>query len=128
MDYRDDRIYQQLHELIRMAGVNITYDVIPQEPEECVSAMAYIMREESREHGTIIMPIDGEAFPDADTACIALGHEMGHILAQISGSDCDTEGLRKIREINCELIGAYLVRLAEMMVNTKLLAELRGLA
>lgn len=109
MDYREDETYKELEKIIGAAGVKIQYCDVPDD-----SIDGAIWARSDIDGNIIIMPNDGKAFPDSETACNILGHEMGHILSGLESVDQKTE--RRINEAVCDLIGCYLTRLADMTV------------
>ena len=108
MNYRIDEVYKTLEKIIRDAGVEITYQNVH---DDCIDGEIWARSDiESR---IIMMPEDGDAFPDIETACRILGHEMWHIMTELESFD----GMPSIREVNertCDYIGALLYRLADM--------------
>lgn len=108
MDYREGIVYQVLERIIKSAGVTIKYDKVHDD-----SIDGEIWARSDIESRSIIMPDEGEAFPDEGTACQILGHEMGHIMTELESVDYDPV-IREINERTCDLIGAYLYRLAEL--------------
>lgn len=108
MEYREGMIYKTLEKIITNAGVQIIYDEVPDD-----SIDGAIWARSDYESNQIMMPDDGEAFPDEVTACCILGHEMGHIITRLDSSDIPDE--RMFNEAECDKIGVYLYRLAEMI-------------
>lgn len=107
MKYRDDDVYKMLEEIIVNAGVEIMYMNIPAEDAG-----------RSDTEGLIIQMPDKDIFESEMQAALVLGHEMGHILI----GDRKEYDLRDHVEIEstCDLIGAYLYKLAEMSAGTRL--------
>ena len=62
------------------------------------------------ESSSIMMPDNPEVFPDAETACLILGHEAGHVLSGLDSPDIPA--FRRKNEAVCDLIGYYLYELA----------------
>ena len=114
--YRDDAIYKALEKIITDAGIKIVYTKVPDDPiDGAIWARTDI--------DSIMMP-DTEEFPDEETACLILGHEMGHILSGVDSPDHPSD--RRRNEAICDLIGVYLYKLAEMQAGyeaEKLLME-----
>lgn len=108
MDYRTDPTYQALEKIIQDAGVKITYETVPDD-----SIDGEIWARSDIDTDSIMMPEAGDAFPDAETACVILGHEMGHILSRLDSPDDPAQ--RRQNEAVCDLIGVYLFRLAGMI-------------
>lgn len=107
MSYRESEVYQALERIIENAGVSIKYAAVHDDPIDGeIWARSDIYAKK------IIMP-DKDVFPDEETACRVLGHEMGHIMTGLESIDGDP-AIREINERTCDLIGAYLYRLAEM--------------
>ena len=106
-NYRENEVYQTLEKIIERAGISITYEKVH---DDSIDGEIW-----ARNDGvnSIMMPEEADSFPDEETACRVLGHEMGHIMTGLHSID----GWPTVREINertCDLIGAYLYRLAEM--------------
>lgn len=117
MGYRDNRHYMELENLIKMAGVKVIYDeVFDDHIDGEIWARADI-------DGLQIMMPDTEDFSDPETACLVLGHEMGHILSGLESSDFPSE--RRANEAICDLIGVCLTKLAELITGNKIEMELR---
>lgn len=108
MEYREGEVYQVLERIIKNAGVTIRYTAVHDDPID-----GEIWARSDIESMSILMPDDGEAFPDEGTACQILGHEMGHIMTGLESVDYDP-AIREINERTCDLIGSYLYRLAEL--------------
>lgn len=107
MSYRESEVYQALERIIENAGVSIKYAAVHDDPIDGeIWARSDIYAKK------IIMP-DKDVFSDEETACRILGHEMGHIMTGLESIDGDP-AIREINERTCDLIGAYLYRLAEM--------------
>lgn len=111
LSYREDLTYQALERIITQAGVKVEYMPVPDDHID-----GAIWARADQEARKIMMPDDGNAFPDEETACLILGHEMGHILSGLDSPDDVVE--RKKNEAVCDLIGAYLTKLAEMTAGT----------
>lgn len=103
MNYRDGEVYKVLETIITNAGVKIIYEHVHDDPiDGAIWARADI--------DSIMMPVEGDAFPDEETAMLILGHEMGHIL---TGNDSPDEPItRRRNEAECDLVGVYLTNLA----------------
>ena len=108
MDYRKDETYMALERIIEDAGVTIAYGFVPDD-----SIDGSIWARTDDEAMEILMPEDGEAFPDSVTACRILGHEFSHILTGLDSPDGDPVK-REINERTCDIVGALLCKLAEM--------------
>ncbi|MCR5220835.1 MAG: hypothetical protein K6E31_07575 [bacterium] len=109
--YRTDETYKALEALIKSAGVKIRYTSIP---DDSIKGPLWAR---SEPQGQIIeMPEDQTTFECTEQACLILGHEMGHILADKDSSDEITESVKN--EAICDLVGYYLYRLAEMIAGT----------
>ena len=106
MKYREGLIYIQLEKIIKNAGVEIVYGKVFSD-----SIDGEIWARSDIDSCSILMP-DTEEFPDDQTACLTLGHEMGHILSGLESTDEPIE--RKYNEAECDQIGVYLYKLAEM--------------
>lgn len=107
MDYKEGMVYKTLEKIITSAGVQIIYDEVPDD-----SIDGAIWARSDYDSNQIMMPNDGEAFPDEITACCILGHEMGHIITGLDSTDIPDE--RMFNEAECDKIGVYLYRLAKM--------------
>ena len=105
--YCDNEIYMALSEIIKKTGISITYEKVPDD-----SIDGAIWARSDIDAMKIIMPDDPEAFPDEETACLILGHEMGHILTRLESPDDPVERIKN--EAVCDLVGHYLYKLAEM--------------
>lgn len=116
-EYRKDPIYMELESLINSAGVSVIYSSVHDDHID-----GAIWARTDRDSMTILMP-DSDEFPNTETACMILGHEMGHILSGKDSVDYPVE--RQISEATCDLIGAYLYRLAEMIAGDKLERSMR---
>lgn len=106
MKYRNDAVYKALEEIITDVGVKVVYTEVPED-----SIDGEIWARSDINSNSIMMP-GSDVFPDDETACLILGHEMGHIMSGLDSPDLRIE--RKRNEAVCDLIGVYLVRLAEM--------------
>ena len=113
MNYRNDAVYMSLVKIIEAAGITIQYGKVHDD-----SIDGEIWARADSQSRVILMPDDGAAFPDAETACIILGHEMAHILTGLESIDYNPP-IRQINERTCDLIGAYLYRLADMTAETE---------
>ena len=111
-EYQKDLVYIELEKLITEAGVKIMYDHVHDDAID-----GAIWARSDYEAMRILMP-DTDEFPDPETACLILGHEMGHILSRVDSPDNPVE--RQKNEAICDLIGSYLYRLAEMIAGEKL--------
>ena len=105
--YKNDPTYIALEALLRKSGVTIRYSHVFDD-----SIDGAIWARSDCEARTIIMP-DTDEFPDSQTATLILGHEMGHILSGLDSPDDPVQ--RRINEATCDIIGAYLSKLAEMI-------------
>lgn len=108
MNYREDVVYMALEKIIKNAGVKIIYGEVHNDPID-----GAIWARSDFDGKMILMPEDGEAFPDANTACKILGHEMGHLMTGLESVDGEP-ALREINESTCDFIGALLFKLADM--------------
>ena len=108
MRYRSYPAYAALEKLIESAGVTIIYQKVPDDHID-----GAIWARSDYQMNSIMMPDSDDAFPDEDTACLILGHEMGHILMIIDSSDIPDE--RRMNEAICDQIGVYLFNLACMI-------------
>lgn len=109
MEYRNNEIYIKLEQIIESAGVTIEYGIVPND-----SIDGNIWARSDERAMKIIMPTE-DVFSDEVTACRILGHEFAHILGRIPSVDYDPVR-REVDERSCDAIGAYMVRLAEMIV------------
>lgn len=112
MTYRNYPIYAALEKLIESAGVTVTYQEVPDDP-----IRGAIWARSDYHMNMIMMPDADDAFPDEDTACMILGHEMGHILMRIDSSDIPDES--RMNEAICDQVGVYLFRLACMIAENE---------
>lgn len=112
MTYRNYPVYDALEKLIESAGVAITYQEVPDD-----SIDGAIWARSDPESKEIMMPDADDAFPDEDTACLILGHEMGHILTGVDSPDAPDE--RRMNEAICDQVGVYLFRLACMIAENE---------
>lgn len=112
MEYRNYPVYAALERLIESAGVTITYQEVPDD-----SIDGAIWARSDPESKEIMMPDADDAFPDEDTACLILGHEMGHILTGVDSPDAPDE--RRMNEAICDQVGVYLFRLACMIAENE---------
>lgn len=116
--WRKDEVYQALVKIIENAGVRITYATVPDDAID-----GAIWARSDTDAMAIMMPEAEDAFPNAETACLILGHEMGHIL---TGADSPDEPItRRENEAVCDFIGAQLTRLAELTAGYEAEKELR---
>lgn len=113
MKWRDDEIYKTLEGIAQAAGVRVIYAPVPDD-----SIDGEIWARTDPDSMAIMMPESETAFPDSETACLILGHEMGHILSRLDSPDCPIE--RRKNEAVCDLIGVYLFKLAELTFEHKL--------
>ena len=113
MGYRDNLIYTVLEELVKAAGVNIIYQEVPNDQID-----GEIWARADYNMNAIMMPDADDAFPDDDTACLILGHEMGHIMMRVDSPDDPSE--RRMNEAVCDQIGVYLYKLACMIAEKKM--------
>lgn len=111
--YRNGMIYSTLEELINAAGVEVIYEKVPDD-----SIDGEIWARADADANMIMMPDADDAFPDEDTACLILGHEMGHILMNIDSPDEPCK--RRMNEAICDQIGVYLYQLACRIVGKRL--------
>lgn len=119
--YRENEVYIVLEELIKSAGVTVRYENVPDD-----SIDGAIWARSDTDLNSIMMPDDPDSFPDEETACKILGHEMGHILAGLDSPDEPAE--RENNEATCDLVGHCLYKLAEMIVEAKAEKRLRDAA
>ena len=112
MPWRDDETYKELEQLILKAAVRIKYEQVPGD-----SIDGAIWARSDSCTRTIMMPAEDDAFPDAETACLILGHEMGHILTGLDSPDYPAD--RRRNEAVCDLVGCALHKLAQMIVDGK---------
>ena len=112
MRYRNDETYKALEKIITAAGVNIVYQEVP---DDCIDGAIWARCDDE---GMSIMMPDKDVFPDDETACLILGHEMGHILSGLDSPDYPSD--RRRNEAVCDLIGVYLCKLAEMTAETEI--------
>lgn len=105
MNYRDGEMYKALETIITNAGVKIIYEHVHDDSiDGAIWARADI------DGNCIMMPVEGDAFPNEETATLILGHEMGHILTR---NDSPDEPItRRRNEAECDLVGVYLTNLA----------------
>lgn len=103
-NYRNDAVYSKLEKIVVNAGVKIYYKKVHDDTID-----GAIWARSDSESRTILMP-DTDVFPDEETACVILGHEMGHILTGLDSPDDPCQ--RRINEETCDLIGALLYKLA----------------
>lgn len=103
-EYRKNPVYQTLEKIINDAGVRIIYQNVPDD-----SIDGEIWARSDHDGMSIMMP-DEDTFPDVETACLILGHEMGHILTGLDSPDEPVQ--RRINEATCDQVGAYLYNLA----------------
>ena len=118
--YRDDVVYKELERIINDAGVSVIYGDVPDD-----SIDGEIWARSDSDSNTIIMPDSEEAFPDNETACLILGHEMGHILSRLDSVDQPIE--RRRNEAVCDMIGVCLYQLAERTAGRKAEKETFGI-
>jgi hypothetical protein len=111
MDYRQGKIYATLERIIQDAGITVRYCNIPND-----SIWGACLARSSDQDECIEMPDNGDAFQDEISACLVLGHEMGHLLTGQGNSDEPDK--RYIIEGTCDCIGAWLYRLADMTAAT----------
>lgn len=112
MKYRNDETYKALEKIITAAGVDIVYRKVP---NDCIDGEIWARSDDG---GMSIMMPDEDVFPNEETACLILGHEMGHILSGLDSPDYPSD--RRRNEAVCDLIGVYLYKLAEMTAGTEL--------
>lgn len=91
MNYREDSTYKALEKIIENAGIAIKYEKVHDDIID-----GEIWARADKDLGAIQMPNDGNAFPDIETACRILGHEMAHLMTGIESVD----GEPALREIN----------------------------
>ena len=104
MEWRNDPVYQTLEAIASNAGIRIVYQCVP---DDAIDGAIWAR---SDGYGSVMMPDNDDAFDDAETACLVLGHEIGHILAGVDSPDQPAE--RRKNEAICDLIGYYLFQLA----------------
>lgn len=102
--YRENEVYKILEEILTNAGMRIYYQNVPDD-----SIDGAIWARSDEDSASIMMPIE-DVFPDAETACLILGHEAGHILANVDSPDVPS--IRRKNEAICDLIGCCLYELA----------------
>jgi len=107
MLYKNYPVYIALKKLIESAGVRVVYQEVP---DDHIDGAIWARTDINSQ--TIMMP-DSDDFPDFDTACLILGHEMGHILTRVDSPDVPDE--RRMNEAICDQVGVYLYRLACMI-------------
>ena len=105
--------YQALERLIESAGVKIMYEEVPDDHID-----GAIWARSDLDMNAIMMPDSDDAFPDEQTACMILGHEMGHILTRLDSPDLVYE--RQLNEAKCDIVGVYLAKFAEMIAGTEI--------
>ena len=110
--YREDLTYKALQEILQNAGITIIYQEVPDD-----SIDGAIWARADCDGMAIMMPENGDAFPDSETACCILGHEAGHILSGLNSTDLPAE--RRKNEAVCDLIGFYLYQLAGLTMEKK---------
>lgn len=103
MDYRQGQVYRTLEGIIENAGIKVEYGLVP---DDAIDGAIWARADADR----IMMPLNGDAFPDEETACVILGHEAGHILSRLDSVDAPAE--RRKNEAVCDLVGCYLYELA----------------
>lgn len=107
MSWQNDPVYKTLERIITNAGTKIRYGIVP---DDAIDGAIWARSDiDSR---LIHMPNDESAFNDTETACLILGHEMGHILSRVNSPDEPAERMKN--EAVCDLIGYYLFKLAEL--------------
>lgn len=119
MNYRTGLIYQMLEKIITDAGIRIIYQEVPAD-----SIDGEIWARADYDNNTIMMPESPDSFPNEETACLILGHEMGHILSRLDSTDNPVE--RRKNEAICDIIGTYLYKLAELTAGEELERQLWG--
>lgn len=105
--YREDAVYKALEQLIKSAGVSVSYGKVPEDRID-----GEIWARADGEAQSILMP-EEDNFPSAERAALMLGHEMGHILSGLDSPDAPEDRVKN--EAVYDLIGAYLFKLAEMI-------------
>ena len=94
--YRENNVYRIMEKLITSAGVEIIYQEVPNDHID-----GAIWARSDIDSRMIMMP-DKDVFGNDETACLILGHEMGHILANVDSPDVPAE--RRKNEAICDLI------------------------
>jgi len=114
--YTDNVVYQTLEQLCIDAGVSLNY----------VNVQSEIFARAQEQAQIIEMP-ENDTFDNPEHAALVLGHEMGHVLM---GPDMQNfnQGQRVLIEAECDRIGVYLYRLAEMIAGENAERPLREAA
>ena len=113
MPWKSDPVYKTLEGIAQAAGIRIQYQSVPDDRID-----GAIWARSDADSLSIMMPEDERAFPNAETACLILGHEIGHILSALDSPDEPAE--RRKNEAVCDLIGYYLFQLALRMHETEI--------
>ena len=121
MPWREDETYKELEQIVRSAGVRIEYAAVP---DDSIDGPIWARSDDNLR--AIMMPVEDDAFPDADTACLILGHEMGHLLTGLDSPDYPRAERRR-NEAVCDLVGCTLHKLAQMIAEEKAEQELKAL-
>lgn len=119
MKYRNYQVYQTLERMVRAAGVDVIYQEVSDDRID-----GEIWARSDIGGRMIMMPDSDDAFPEEDTACLILGHEMGHILSELDSPD--DPATRRLNEATCDQIGVYLYRLAVLMSEKEMEDQLRS--
>lgn len=118
MNYRDGEMYKVLETIITNAGVKIIYEHVH---DDSIDGAIWARSDIDSNH--IMMPAEGDAFPNEETAMLVLGHEMGHIL---TGNNSPDEPItRRRNEAECDLVGVYLTNLAILTYNESVEESMR---
>lgn len=120
MPWREDETYKELEQIIRSAGVRIEYAAVP---DDSIDGAIWARSDDNSL--AILMPAEDDAFPNMETACLILGHEMGHILTGLDSPDNPAE--RRRNEAVCDLVGCCLRKLAQMIAEEKAEQEAKAL-
>ena len=113
MNWKLDPVYKTLEGIAQDAGIRIQYQTVTDDRID-----GEIWARADCNLNAIMMPADESAFPDTETACLILGHEIGHILSTLESTDEPAE--RRKNEAICDLIGYYLFQLALRTYETKI--------
>lgn len=105
--YTQDSVYKILETLCASAGVRVRYTSVPDDP---IKGELWARADEQAR--VIEMP-EEDIFESPMHAALVLGHELAHIAAQIDSTDDPAEGIA--REAMCDMLGAFLCKLAEMI-------------
>ena len=112
--YRNDEVYQKLVEIAEAAGIKIEY-----------THLEDVWGRRRAEDTVIQMSDDGDYYPNELKTAMTLGHEIGHIL---TGNESTLDPIEEVRrECECDLVGYYLYRLAELMAGYEAERKLMGM-